>query len=266
MDTSGAIVSFSDDRFGQLRTFTDNADTWFVASDVAKALGYRDAEKMTRRLDDDEKGTRSVGTLGGEQRMTVINEAGLYAAVLGSKVDGAKAFKRWVTHDVLPAIRRTGGYMVSRPDETPEQTMARALLLAKETMDRQSAEIGALTAEVRDMLPKAAMAESLIECDGTYTVTEAARLLRQVDGSMSRRRLFERLRSDGMVEKRGNAATARAVERGYLVNTCPSYTAPDGTRVIRAPYALVTPKGLAWASSRYCVPQRQLALAAEGAA
>lgn len=266
MGISVEIVPFSDERFGRLRVFTDNGDTWFVAADVAKALGYRDAHNMARRLDDDERGTRSVSTPSGEQRMTVINEAGLYAAVLGSKVDGAKEFKRWVTHEVLPSIRRTGGYMAARPDETPEQIMARALLVAKETMERQSAEIGALAAEVRDMLPKAAMAESLIECDGTYTVTEAARLLRQVDGSMSRRRLFERLRSDGMVEKRGNAATALAVERGYLVNTCPSYTAPDGTRVIRAPYALVTPKGLAWASQRYCVPQRQLALAAEGVA
>ena len=264
MDTSGAIVSFSDDRFGQLRTFTDNADTWFVAADVCKALDHSNVTVALSRLDDDEKAKFNLGLSGG--MTNCVNFPGLLSLVLSSRKPEAKSYKRWVTHEVLPSIHRTGGYMAARPDETPEQIMARALLVAKETMDRQSAEIGALTAEVRDMLPKAAMAESLIECDGTYTVTEAARLLRQVDGSMSRRRLFERLRSDGMVEKRGNAATARAVERGYLVNTCPSYTAPDGTRVIRAPYALVTPKGLAWASQRYCVPQRQLALAAEGVA
>ena len=95
-----------------IRTITEtDGETWFVATDVAKVLGYRDAHNMARRLDEDEKGTRSVSTLGGDQNLAVINEPGLYAAIIGSKVEGAKAFKRWVTHEVLPAIRSKGGYV-----------------------------------------------------------------------------------------------------------------------------------------------------------
>ncbi|WP_434562790.1 BRO-N domain-containing protein [Pseudomonas sp. R1-6] len=88
----------------------DNSEAWFVASDVASVLEYRIASDMTRHLDDDEKGTRNVRTLGGEQEMTIINEAGLYSAILKSRKPAAKRFKRWVTHDVLPSLRKTGSY------------------------------------------------------------------------------------------------------------------------------------------------------------
>ena len=80
----------------------EQGEPWFVASDIAKILGYHDAHNMTRRLDPDDKGTRSTSTLGGTQELTTINESGLYTAILGSKVEGAKAFKRWVTSEVLP--------------------------------------------------------------------------------------------------------------------------------------------------------------------
>ena len=94
-----------------VRTIVDEEGApWFVASDLAKILGYRDAANMTRRLDDEDRGTRPVSTPSGTQQMTVINEPGMYDAVLGSKVEGARAFKRWVTSEVLPAIRKTGSY------------------------------------------------------------------------------------------------------------------------------------------------------------
>lgn len=85
-------------------------EPWFVATDVAKILGYRDAEKMTRILDDDEKGTHIVGTLGGDQTVSIISESGLYNAVLKSRLPTAKTFRKWVTSEVLPSIRKTGSY------------------------------------------------------------------------------------------------------------------------------------------------------------
>ncbi|MCI9874473.1 BRO-N domain-containing protein [Pseudomonas atacamensis] len=91
----------------------DAAEAWFVASDIATVLEYRTASDMARHLDDDEKGTRNVRTLGGEQEMTIINEAGLYSAILKSRKPAAKRFKRWVTHDVLPSLRKTGSYSIS---------------------------------------------------------------------------------------------------------------------------------------------------------
>lgn len=116
------VETFTSAEFGSIRVLNgEDGEPWFVASDIAKTLGYRDAEKMTRRLDDDEKGTRSVGTPGGDQQMTVITEAGLYAAILGSKVEGAQRFKRWVTHEVLPSIRKHGGYMAGQEHMDPER-------------------------------------------------------------------------------------------------------------------------------------------------
>ena len=104
----------------EIRTLTnDNGEIWFVASDVAEALGYSEAKDMTRNLDDDEKGRQIVPTLGGDQEMTVINEPGLYSAILKSRKPEAKAFKKWVTSEVLPSIRKTGSYAVQKPQNLP---------------------------------------------------------------------------------------------------------------------------------------------------
>ena len=94
-----------------VRIIEKDGEPWFVAKDVAVILGYRDSYTLVRRLDEDERGTRKVCTPSAEQEMTVINEAGLYNAILCSNKAEAKAFKRWVTHDVLPSIRKTGAYL-----------------------------------------------------------------------------------------------------------------------------------------------------------
>lgn len=106
----------------------EDGEPWFVASDVARSLGYRMASDLTRRLDDDEKGTRSVRTPGGEQRVTVISESGLWGAALGSQVEKARPFSRWVRHDVLPTIRRTGSYGAAQPAELTRSDLARMVL------------------------------------------------------------------------------------------------------------------------------------------
>lgn len=99
---------FENPNLGKVRVIERNGEPWFVAADVCNALGIDRAQ--IRRLDDDEKGVRSTQTPGGSQMMNIVNESGLYALVLGSRKPEAKAFKRWVTHEVLPAIRRTGRY------------------------------------------------------------------------------------------------------------------------------------------------------------
>ncbi len=106
----------------EVRAFEEDGVVWFVAADIAKALGYRDAHNMTRMLDEDEKGTRIVSTPAGLQEMTVINESGLYHATLKSRRPEARAFRKWVTSEVLPAIRKTGRYEAQpEPVITPEQ-------------------------------------------------------------------------------------------------------------------------------------------------
>lgn len=243
---------FDNPEFGQLRVIQDESgEPWFVASDVAKALGYRDAANMARRLDDDEKGTRSVSTPGGVQQMTVVSEPGLYSAVLGSKVEGARRYKRWVTHDVLPSIRRNGGYMVTRADETPEQLLARALKLADATLRERDARIAELE-------PKALFADAVAASDGTCLVGELAKMMRQNGLDIGQNRMFELLRNDGYLGKSGsnrNVPTQVAMDLGLFRIKETAITHSDGHVTInRTPK--VTGKGQRYFVDRYCIKRR----------
>ncbi|MGX9349215.1 phage antirepressor [Microbacterium sp. KNMS] len=176
-----------------VRVMVIDDESWFVAADVARILGYRMASDMTRRLDDDEKGTRSVRTPSGDQNMTVISEAGLYVAVLGSQVEGAVAFKRWVTHDVLPTIRRTGRYG-SDVDMLAKLPASQMLQLAAEAARRaEEAE-----RELEASRPKAEAYDAFMDAEGTYSVGAVAKMI-----GLSQNKLFDRLRGAGVLIAKG---------------------------------------------------------------
>lgn len=241
-----SVQVFKNDQFGTVRAMRgEDGEPMFIAGDVAKILGYGDATHMTRRLEDDEKGLRSVETPGGTQMANVITEPGLYSAILGSRVPEAKAFKRWVTHEVLPALRRDGGYMVAR-DETPEQTMARAVLLAQQTIDRQKNRISELE-------PKALFADAVAASDGTCLVGELAKMLRQNGVDVGQNRLFAMLREDGYLGNVGqnrNVPTQKAMDLGLFRIKETAVTHSDGHVTInRTPK--VTGKGQIYFVKRY---------------
>lgn len=238
---------FKNDQFGTIRAMRgEDGEPMFIAGDVAKILGYGDATHMTRRLEDDEKSLRSVETPGGAQMANVITEPGLYSAILGSRAPEAKAFKRWVTHEVLPALRREGGYMVAR-DETPEQTMARAVLLAQATIDRQKSRIAELE-------PKALFADAVAASDGTCLVGELAKMMRQNGVDVGQNRLFAMLREDGYLGNVGqnrNVPTQRAMDLGLFRIKETAVTHSDGhVTLSRTPK--VTGKGQRYFLERYC--------------
>ena len=131
---------FEKAEFGRVRVVECEGEPWFVAKDVCECLELTDVSKTISLLDDDEKGTNSIRTPGGEQQMLVVSEPGLYSLILRSRKPEAKAFKRWVTHDILPSIRKSGGYMTAKPDDTPETILARAVLIAQDTLKRVEAE------------------------------------------------------------------------------------------------------------------------------
>ena len=122
---SAPVVFHFSDTY-QIRVITIDGNPWFVASDVAKALDYLKASDMSRFLDDDEKGTHNLRTLGGTQELQVINESGLYSAILKSRKPEAKKFKKWVTSEVLPSIRRTGQYTAPKPTGPSEESISPA--------------------------------------------------------------------------------------------------------------------------------------------
>lgn len=245
---------FNNPEFGQLRvTKDDGGDLWFAATDVAKVLGYRDSERITRRLSEDEKGTRSVGTLGGVQRLVVISEAGLFSAILRSKVPEAKAFQRWVTHEVLPSIRRDGGYMVAKPDESDEDVLARALLIAQRTLERKNRVIEEQSEQIEELKPKALFADAVAASDGTCLVGELAKMLRQNGVDLGQNRLFALLRKEGYLGKSGqnyNVPTQRAMDMGLFRIKETAITHSDGHVTInRTPK--VTGKGQRYFIERY---------------
>ncbi|WP_338668054.1 BRO-N domain-containing protein [Pseudodesulfovibrio methanolicus] len=130
-----------------LRTLMDkNDEPWFVAKDVCDVLEIKNSRRGVAGLDDDEKGVHTVNTPSGMQDMQVINESGLYSLILRSRKPEAKAFKKWITSEVLPSIRKKGGYMVAKADETPAEIMARAVLLAQDTIKQRDERIAALEA------------------------------------------------------------------------------------------------------------------------
>lgn len=170
----------------QVRTVLIDGEPWFVAADIARILGYRMASDMTRRLDPEDRGTRPVRTPSGEQQMTVINEPGLYDAVLGSQVPGARNFKRWVTREVLPTIRKTGGYgggIATMP-------LSQQLAIAAEAA-RRAEELEALRAIEA---PKAEAFDDFMNANGAYSMDAAAKSLADVTGGMGRNKLFAWLR------------------------------------------------------------------------
>lgn len=122
------LALFEHEKFGSLRVVERKVQPWFVAKDVCDILEMGNPRSSLALLDEDEKGVHSMDTPGGKQEMTIISEPGLYSLILRSRKPEAKAFKRWVTHEVIPSIRKVGGYLIAKPDDTPEAILARAVL------------------------------------------------------------------------------------------------------------------------------------------
>lgn len=246
------IQSFTSGQFGTVRAVCgEDGEPMFVAKDVCAALEVKNSRDALARLDDDEKGVVLTDTPGGEQQMQAVNEAGLYVLVLSSRKPEAKAFKRWVTHEVLPALRRDGGYMVARDDETPEELMARALKAADATLARVRDENARLTRRNQVLEPKAAFFDSVMESDGLISVRAAAKVLKSYDREMGERRLRQMLREACYLEKRTRSATAAAIGRGYMKERPFTITHSDGRREMDH-YGCLTPKGLAMCARRFC--------------
>lgn len=247
------IQTFNNPEFGTVRAVRgEDGEPMFVAKDVCAALEVKNSRDALARLDDDEKGVVLTDTPGGEQQMQAVNEAGLYVLVLSSRKPEAKAFKRWVTHEVLPALRRDGGYMVAR-DETPEQTMARAVLLAQQTIDRQKSRIAGLEAENEEMRPKALFADAVAASDGTCLIGEFAKMPRQNGVDIGQNRLFAILREDGYLGKVGqnrNVPTQRSMELGLFRIKETAITHSDGHVTINRTPKL-TGKGQRYFLERY---------------
>lgn len=158
------MLIFNNLEFGEIRTVSIDGEPWLVGKDVALALGYENPARAIRsHVDEDDKGVTKLVTPGGSQDVIIINESGLYSLVLSSKLPGAKKFRRWVTSEVLPSIRRSGGYIHGQAEMSPEELMASALIVAKKTIEQQKLRLSVLTVENQVMQPKADYFDALVD-------------------------------------------------------------------------------------------------------
>ena len=234
-----------------LRTLTDEAgEPWFVAKDVCDILEISNPSDALKRLDDDE---RSRFNLGRQGETNIVNEAGLYVLVLGSRKPEAHEFKRWVTHEVLPQIRRTGGYIPTTDADDDMTILAKAVMIGQRTMEAQKQKIAEQQTRIVELEPKARFADAVAASDGTCLVGELAKMLRQNGMDIGQNRLFRLLQADGYLGKSGsnrNVPTQRAMDLGLFRIKETTVTHADGhTTVSRTPK--VTGKGQRYFIDRY---------------
>lgn len=239
-----------------LRTLTDeNGEPWFVAKDVCAVLELNNVSQALTRLDGDEKSsiTLNDGTPGSPNK-SIVSESGLYALVLASRKPEAHEFKRWVTHEVLPQIRKTGGYIPTTDADDDMTILAKAVMIGQRTMEAQKRRIAEQSEHIKALEPKARFADAVAASDGTCLIGELAKMLRQNGLDIGQNRLFEILRQDGYLGKVGsnrNVPTQRAMDLGLFRIKETAITHSDGHVTINRT-AKVTGKGQTYFINRYC--------------
>lgn len=231
------LMTFENAAFGKIRTLTIDGEPWFVAADVCRALEIGNPSMAVERLDDDEKGISTIDTLGGKQRMTIINEPGLYSLVLSSRKPEAKAFRRWISHEVIPTIRKYGGYMtkslLEQVLENPNliYEFARRMLAEQQKNER-------LRQELDRAKPKADYYDAFIHPESCTNIRATAKELKVPEKMFTafliRKRYLYRAPSGSLMPY------AKAADDGLFF--VKDYIAVNGHQGV---HTLVTPKGKA---------------------
>ena len=212
-----------------MRTVVVESEPWFVSMDALDILGLH--RSSLTALDDDEKGVHTVDTLGGVQRVGIISEPGLYSLILRSRKPEAKAFKRWITHEVLPSIRKRGGYLT--PEAAAEALTDPDFIIRLATdLKAERAKRAQLEEARKAERPKVLFADSVATSDSTILVGDLAKILKGNGADIGANRLFARLREDGFLIKRKgadwNMPTQRAMELGLFKIKESSHIHSDG--------------------------------------
>lgn len=224
---------FENPAFGKVRVVEQGGEPWFVGKDVAAALGYsnpRDA--LANHVKEHHKNTVAIHDGIGNPNKTIIDEAGLYSLVMRSKLPQAEEFQEWVTAEVLPAIRKTGGYIAGSEKMSDAELMAKAVLVAQATIKERDARIAELENDTQRMKPKEIFADAVSASDQTILIGDLAKLINQNGHAIGQKRLFEWLRQNGYLIKRFggdyNSPTQRAMEMGLFRIKETAVTHADG--------------------------------------
>lgn len=239
---SDQIIPFRYAEAAELRAVTVDGEPWFVANDVTGILGVGNTSQALSYLDDDERGVITNDTLGGPQLVSIVSEAGLYSLILRSRKAEARAFKRWITHTVLPEIRRTGSFGVQRALPQDFATALRAL--ADEAEAHELAKV-----RIRELEPAASAWGSLVEATGDYSVGDAAKMVsRDPAIQIGQNTLFRWMGKHGWLYRRGDEwhPYQDKIDAGLvtLKTNRPYWDSTRGVDVLPAPTVRITAKGV----------------------
>lgn len=239
------ISTFNNPAFGSVRAVSVNDEPYFVGKDVAEILGYeRPTDAVRKRVDPDDRGVAKMETPSGAQEMTIINESGLYSLILSSKLPKAKEFKRWVTAEVLPAIRKTGGY-VNDTAQFVESYFGQLEPNQKHALTMMFDESKRMSAQLKEQAPKVLFANAVETAHNSILIGDLAKIIRQNGVDIGQKRLFEWLRQNGYLIKDGqskNMPTQKAMEMSLFEVKESTINNPDGSvRITRT--TKVTGKG-----------------------
>lgn len=207
------IQVFKNDQFGSIRGIEIDNEPWLVGRDVAEILGYANPPKAVRdHVDEEDKTVNESFTVNGTKGV-LVNESGLYSLIMGSKLPKAKQFKRWVTSEVLPSIRRHGGYIKGQESMTDDELIAKALLVAQSKIEERDRQI-------EQMRPKEIFADAVATSRTSILIGELAKILHQNGIEIGQNRLFSWLRDNGyLIKRKGtdyNMPTQNAMEMGLF--------------------------------------------------
>ena len=241
------LIVFDNEQFGNIRTTEIDGEPWFVGKDIATALGYSNTrDAILKHVDAEDKRVSRFATPSGEQEMTVINESGMIALTLSSKLPSAKAFKHWITKEVVPSIRKTGGYIAGQESMSDSELMAKALLVAQKQIEERQKRIDSLTQKVELDAPKVLFADAVATAKTSILVGELAKILRQNGIEIGQNRLFKWLRKNGyLISRMGtdyNMPTQYSMERGWMEIKEHAITRPDGATIVTKT-TVITGKG-----------------------
>lgn len=247
---------FDSPDFGQIRTIQQNGEPWFVGKDVADILGYQNGSRdVNRHVDEDDRQNYQNGTFESNRGLTIINESGLYSLILSSKMPKAKEFKRWVTSEVIPAIRKTGGYIAGSENMTDAEIMAKAVLVAQSTIRQRDQRIKELESDVAAAKPKVLFADAVSASDSTILIGDLAKILKQNGHPIGQKRLFCWMHEQGYLIKRAgadyNSPTQRAMEMGLFKIKETAISHSDG-HVSVSKTTKVTGKGQQYFINKFC--------------
>lgn len=205
----------------EVRAVEINGEGWLVGKDTAEALGYSNSrDALSNHVDEEDKASVAIYDGRQNRNMTIINESGLYSLVLSSKLPGAKKFRRWVTSEVLPQIRKTGGYIPINENDDEASIMARALMIAQNTLNKKDELLKAKDKEIKDLSEdlnqKNRFINQLAASEDTLLVREVAKVASKADVVIGEKKLWSKLREWGLIFKNSTEPKQCGIDRGYF--------------------------------------------------